>query len=135
MQAGERVAWQWSQALDDESPPGSLQRKRCARVAAPGGLDDDFDEERLLNVTPAEPLIRLDGRDHNRPFAPRPLEKAGRIPADDLPAGPRGEATSVGPDRRVPRPPVGQVSRLGEERPHVPSRRQELALGFDPHRL
>jgi hypothetical protein len=134
MQAGERVAWQWPQALCDESPPGSLERQRCAGMAAPGGLDHDFDQEPLLNVAPAEPLIRLSGRNHDRPFASRTLEKTGRAPADDLPASARGEAASVGPDRGVPRPPVGEVSRLGEERPDVSSRGQELALGFDPHR-
>ena len=134
MQAGERVAWQGPQALGDQPPPGGLEGDAGAGVAASCGLDDDVDGKPLLNVTPAEPVIRLNGRDDDRPFAPGPLEEPGRTSAHDLPASPRGEPAPVRPDRRVARPPVGQVSRLGEERPHVSARRQELALGFDSHR-
>jgi hypothetical protein len=73
MQASERVAWQGPQALGDEPPPRGLKRDACAGVAAPGGLDDNVDEERLLNVAPAEPVIGLNGRDDDRAFASRPL--------------------------------------------------------------
>jgi hypothetical protein len=73
MQAGERVAWQGPQALGGEPPPGGLEGDACAGVAASGGLDDDVYDKRLLNVAPAEPVVRLNGRDDDRPFAPRPL--------------------------------------------------------------
>ena len=98
MQAGERVAWQGPQALGDQPPPGGLEGDAGAGVAASCGLDDDVDGKPLLNVAPTEPVIRLNGRDDDRPLASRPLQKTRRTPADDLPASPGREPAAVRPD-------------------------------------
>ncbi len=134
VQAGERLARRGPQALGDEPPPGSLDRERRASVAACGGLEQDLRDERLLDITPAEAEAGLDGGEDDQAFTAGPAQEPGRAAADDLPASALGQAATIRPDRRVPRPPVGEVTRLGKERPNVATRREKLSLCFDSHR-
>ena len=89
--------------------------------------------EALLDVVPREAALGLDARDDEGALRLRPAEQADRAAANDLPAGALGEAAAVGTDRRVGGPPVGEVFRLGEQRPHLRAGRQELDLGIDAH--
>ena len=134
MQAGERLARYGPQSFRDEAPPGGLQRDRRASVAACGGLEQDLGDERLLKVTPAEAEAGLDRDHHDQALTAGPTQEPGCAAAGDFPASALGQTTAIRPDRRVPRPPVGEVTGLGQEQPDVAARREELSLRFDPHR-
>ena len=90
--------------------------------------------DRLLKVTPAEAEAGLDRDHHDQALTAGPTQEPGCAAAGDFPASALGQTTAIRPDRRVPRPPVGEVTRLGQERPDVATRREELSLRFDPHR-
>jgi len=103
-------------------------------MAATRGLEQDLGGERLLEITPAEAEAGLDRDDHDQALTARPAQEPGFAATGDFPASALGQTTAIRPDRRVSRPPIGEVSRLGQERPDVAARREELSLRFDPHR-
>jgi hypothetical protein len=86
---------------------------------------------------PALSMVRvgLDGGDNDDALRLGPPEQADRTAADDLPASALREPAPVGTDRRVGGPPVGEVFRLGEQRPDLRAGREELGLGIDAHGL
>ena len=78
----------------------------------------DVEREALVRIDLADDQHRLDGSPTREDVLLRSL---------DLPASPRSEAAPVGLDTGDPRPPVGEVKRLGDERPDVGSRGEQLA--------
>ena len=96
-------------------------------------LEQDLGRELLLDVAPDEAALRFDGRDHDDALGLRPPEQADLAAAGDLPARALGKTAPVGAHGGVAGPPVGEMVRLGEERPRVGPGRDQLRLGFDPH--
>jgi hypothetical protein len=66
VQSGERLAGQWSQALEYCARAGAVDGQGRASHALGGGLEDELRGEALLNVVPGEPALGLDrGDDEN----------------------------------------------------------------------
>src|SRR6266536_2513848 len=110
-------------ALDDERDLGPVVRGRAERQL---GLDP------VARELEREPLHGHDVQHHERPGHLRLPEIARPVRAEHLPARAGGEAAPVGLDARHARPPVGEVVRVGEERPHVGQRREQRPGGSVP---
>jgi hypothetical protein len=134
MQASERLSRCRPQPLRDEAPRRSLEGECREGVTIGPGLDPDLGGEALLEVVPAEPERGLNHSDDDLPFAAGSPQEARRTATRNLPAGSLGEASPVGPNRRVLGPPVGQVVWLGKERPDILWSCDQLSLRLDSHR-
>ena len=142
-----RVAAVWQRACSRASAfrgsgrrPSSTARHGEASIVSvarvvPSGprLEQDLGRELLLDVAPDEAAFRLDGRDHDDAVGLRPPEQADLAATGDLPARALGDTAPVGANGGIAGPPVGEVVRLGEQRPGVRPGRDQLRLGFDPH--
>jgi len=102
-------------------------------MAAGRRLESNLRVEALLEVMPTEPERGLDPVQDDQSFSARPSKESRRAASSDLPAGALGEAAAIRPDRRVLRPPVGEVMRLGQELPHITASCNQLSLRLDSH--
>lgn len=135
MQASEGSRRHRSELFDDEAKPWRFDGEGGACVSAGGRLQPDLGIEVLLEVTPAEAYGRLDHGHDDQPFSARASQEPGVGAARHLPAGPLGQAATVGPDCRVPGPPVGEVIGLREQLPDVVGSRDQLFLRLESHDL
>jgi hypothetical protein len=115
--------------------------------AAAEALQAELEQrERAVRRGLFEPQLRVDvvaserPREHLRgPHHPHEQHAARRRPAEErraigrmyLPARAFGDAAPVGPHGGDPGPPVGEVVRLGDKRPDVVARREQLTRGAD----
>src|ERR1051326_2776954 len=117
------------QRAAEDVPPGELDREGGLRAASIEWPESELCDHVLAEELEAEPARRLDGADeeHARriglPDIARPLH---------LPAAPRRHPAPVRLDAGDAGPPVGQVVRLGDERPDVLDRREQDALRCVP---
>ena len=135
MQPGERLPWRGPEPFGDEPPRRGVDGHDRAGVPVARELEPDLRVEALLDVVPREPERRLDGGHDDQPLSPGPAKESRRATSGHLPAGALGEPAPVRPNRRVLGPPVGEVMRLGQERPHIVAGCDQLPLRLDPHHL
>src|SRR5947209_9900320 len=100
----------------EDVPPGELDRQRSLRAAGIERTERELCDDVLAEELEAEAAKRLDGANEEHsgrlrlPHVARPLH---------LPAGAGCEPAPIRLDAGDARPPVGQVVRLGDERPDV----------------
>src|SRR3954447_9108405 len=122
VQARERLGGEAAPQPDQER---RLHDERGLRPVALGRTQCQLRLDAVAGELEGDPLHRHDVQHQERAGHLRLAEGRRLGPAEDLPARAGREAAPVRLDSRDARPPVGEVVRVGEERPDVGHRREQ----------
>ena len=109
--------------------PRRLDRKGCERPVRAVLLEFQLGVDVVADQGPGEALGALDAAHEQLAAGGCPTEERRAVVTLNVPAGALRDAAAVRLDAGDPRPPVGKVVRLRDERPHVVARREEQARG------